>query len=137
MTTAFVLGGGGLLGALEVGMLGGRAGGGGRAGRGGGALDRRDQRRVRGRRPAGRGGPAEPDVAGRGYAAGVQREAVGPGGSAGAVGYAPALVRGAGPAAGRRAAGPGLRRSQAAVPVRGGRDREGDRALVLQRAGGG
>ena len=74
-------------------------------------------------------------VAGRRTAAGLQREAVGAGGPAGAFGHPPALAGAAAPPAGRRAARRRLRRPEAAVPVRGGRDRERERALVQQRAG--
>ena len=65
MKTAFVLGGGGLLGAHEVGMLRALSERWHRTRRDRGHVDRRHQRRVRGCRPGGRGGPAAPDVAGR------------------------------------------------------------------------
>jgi hypothetical protein len=80
MTTAFVLGGGGLLGAHEVGMLRALSEAGIRpdlvvgtsVGAINGAFIAAD--------PAGSAAPADPDVAGRSTAACVQREAMGPGG---------------------------------------------------------
>ena len=104
MTTAFVLGGGGPLGAHEVGMLRALAEArvrpdlvvGTSIGALNGVLVAAD--------PAG-GRPARAHVAGRGAADGVQREAVRPGGAAGALGNAPALVGAAAADAGGSAPG--------------------------------
>src|ERR1700759_2418071 len=125
MPIAFVLGGGGLLGGSEVGMLQALAEAGVQpelvVGTSIGALN-------------GALVAADPDKAadrlnrmwrGGGRRVGLSQEAWGPGGPAGPVRHAPALVRGAESHAGRSAARGELRGPEDPVPVRGGRDRDG------------
>ncbi len=136
MTTAFVLGGGGLLGAHEVGHAARAVRSQDHARTSRGHLDRGDQRRVCCRRPGWVSRTARPNVARRRAGASLQRDRLRPGRPAGALRHAPALPRAAGRVAGRfaarRATSPTWRCPSSAWPPA---SRRASAGLVQQWAG--